>query len=239
MPPISDASSWNILAESPVFGVAATALAYLVGLRLYQMSGKHPLTHPALVAIVLIAVGLEAAGLSYAAYMKGAGFIHFLLGPAVVLLAVPLVRQARLIRASCRIIAVALAVGAMTGVVSAVGFAWLLGGTAEIVLALAPKSVTAGVAIGVSEVIGGVPALTAVVTVMTGITGAMFGPTIIKLIRVGDERAIGLGLGIAAHGIGTARALQISEVAGAFSGLGMGLNGVTTAVLLPLLMTLW
>ena len=180
---------------------------------------------------MIVAGGLKLAGISYDTYLRGAGFIHFLLGPAVVLLAVPLFRQTALIRASGRLLGAALAIGLPAGVASAVGIAWLLAHP-ETLLSLAPKSVTTGIAIGISEKIGGVPALTAVLVIMTGIVGAVLGPSSPGLSELGP-RAVGLAMGIASHGIGTARALQISEVAGAFSGLGMGLNGVLTAVLSP------
>ena len=158
-----------------------------------------------------------------------------MLGPAVVLLAVPLFRQRAIIRASARLIAVGLAVGLPVGVLSAVGLAWLLGATPQTILSLAPKSVTAGIAVGISEQIGGLQTLTIVLVIMTGITGAVLGPIVARLARIDDPRVVGLTMGIASHGIGTARALQINEVAGAFSGLGMGLNGVLTAILLPLI----
>jgi len=162
-----------------------------------------------------------------------------MLGPAVVLLAVPLFRQRAVIRASARLIAVGLGVGLPVGVLSAVGIAWVMGARSQTILSLAPKSVTAGIAVGISEQIGGLQTLTIVLVIMTGITGAVLGPLIARLARIDDPRVVGLTMGIASHGIGTARAFQINEVAGAFSGLGMGLNGVLTAILLPLIFRLF
>ena len=161
-----------------------------------------------------------------------------MLGPAVVLLAVPLFRQRAALRSSARLIAVGLAVGSPVGILSAVGIAWALGATSQTVLSLAPKSVTAGIAVGISEQIGGLQTLTIVLVIMTGITGAVLGPIMARLARIEDPRIVGLAMGIASHGIGTARALQINETAGAFAGLAMGLNGVLTAILLPLVCSL-
>src|SRR5271166_5670409 len=144
-----------------------------------------------------------------------------MLGPAVVLLAVPLFRQTLLIRASWRLIVGALAIGLPTGIVSAVGVAWLVGAHLETLLSLAPKSVTTGIAIGVSQAIGGVPALTAVFVILTGIIGAVCGPATVRLMGISDVRILGLAMGIGSHGIGTARAFQFGDVAGAFSSLGM------------------
>jgi predicted murein hydrolase (TIGR00659 family) len=220
------------LAEIPILETGATVFAFLAATRVSRLGGNHPFLNPTLLAIIIISLGLEATHIPYQAYLRGADPIHFMLGPAVVLLAVPLFRQRALVSASARLIAVGLAIGLPVGVLSAV--AWALGASAQTILSLAPKSVTTGIAIGISEQIGGLQTLTVVLVIMTGITGAVLGPIIARVSRINDPRVVGLTMGIASHGIGTARALQINEVAGAFSGLGMGLNGVLTAILLPL-----
>ncbi len=230
--------TWRDIAVLPVFGVTATIVAYLLAVRLHRWGRGHPLLNPTLVAIVILAVAIRICGLPYAAYAQSASVVSFMLSPAVVLLAVPLYRRRAVIRASGPIIFGALAVGLPMGIVSAVGIALLLGADRLTLLSLAPKSTTAGIAIGISEKIGGVPALTAVLVIMTGITGAIVAPSLTRWMGVRDERALGLSMGIASHGIGTARALQISEIAGSFAGLGMSLNGVLTATLLPLVLTL-
>jgi predicted murein hydrolase (TIGR00659 family) len=223
--------TWADFADKPVLETGATVFSFLAATRISRLGGNHPLLNPTLLAIILVSLGLEVTHVPYEVYLRGADVVHFMLGPAVVLLAVPLFRQRAVIRASARLIAVGLPVG----VLSAVGIAWVLGATSQTILSLAPKSVTAGIAVGISEQIGGLQTLTIVLVIMTGITGAVLGPIIARLARIDDPRVVGLTMGIASHGIGTARALQISEVAGAFSGLGMGLNGVLTAILLPLI----
>jgi predicted murein hydrolase (TIGR00659 family) len=230
--------TWAGLADKPVLETGATVFAFSAAMRISRLSGNHPLLNPTLLAIIFISFGLEATHIPYEVYLRGADAIHFMLGPAVVLLAVPLFRQGALIRSSGRLIAVGLAAGLPVGILSAVGIAWTLGASSQTMLSLAPKSVTAGIAVGISEQIGGLQTLTIVLVIMTGITGAVLGPIVARLARVEDPRVIGLTMGIASHGIGTARALQISEVAGAFSGLGMGLNGVLTAILLPVIFRL-
>jgi len=231
--------TWATLADKPILETGATVFAFLAAVRLSRVFGNHPLLNPTLLAILFIAIGIEATGVPYETYLRGSDPVHFMLGPAVVLLAVPLFRQTATIRASGRLIAIGLLVGLPVGVLSAVGIAWLLGASPQTILSLAPKSVTAGIAVGVSEQIGGLQNLTIVLVIMTGITGAVLGPIVTRLARVHDPRVVGLSIGIASHGIGTARALQINEVAGAFASLGMGLNGVLTAVLLPLLLRLF
>lgn len=231
--------NWTELAGQPVVDTGVTVFAFLAGTRISRLGGNHPLLNPTLLAIVLIALGLEATGIGYQTYLRGADTVQFMLDPAVVLLAVPLFRQRATIRASWRLIAVGLAVGLPVGILSAVGIGWALGANSQMLLSLAPKSVTAGIAAGVSDEIGGTPALTIILVVLTGITGAVLGPIVTRFASVEDPRVVGLAMGIAAQGLGTARALEISEVAGAFAGLGMGLNGVLTAILLPLVCRLF
>jgi predicted murein hydrolase (TIGR00659 family) len=165
--------------------------------------------------------------------------VHFLLGPATVALAIPLYRQFDRVRRSALALVVSLISGSLTAIGTAVGLGWLLGASRETLLSLAPKSVTAPVAMGITEQLGGLPSLTAVLVILTGILGAVIGPMVLNLLRIRDWRARGLALGTASHGIGTARALQVNELAGAFSGLAMGLNALATAILLPVLWRLF
>ena len=186
-----------------------------------------------------IIVGLLAiTETSYATYFEGAQFVHFLLGPATVALAIPLYQRLQQVRHSTPAITVALFFGSATAALSAVGIGWLLGASRETLLSLAPKSATTPVAMGIAEQLGGLPSLTAAAVIITGIIGAMVGSSLLKLLKVDDDKAVGLALGVASHGIGTARALELSTMAGAFSGLAMGLNAIATAVLVPLLIAI-
>ena len=230
----ADASLWRSIASQPAIGVTATIGAFLLALRINRMCHGNPLLNPTLIAILIMACAIKTTGLDYATYAQSASVVSFMLSPAVVMLAVPLFRQRQLVRESGLVIAGALAVGLPLGVGSAVGIAWVLGADRQTLLSLAPKSTTAGIAIGISEKIGGLPALTAVLVIMTGIVGAVCGPFVARRLRANDPRAVGLALGIASHGIGTARALQLGDVTGAFAGLGMGLNGILTAIVLPI-----
>jgi len=229
---------WVYLAASPLLTLTLTLVAYQGGTWLYNRSGNNPLVNPVLIAVLAIVALLAVTGTDYRTYFDGAQFIHFLLGPATVALAIPLYRQIQRVRESWLAIAVTVIFGSLTAAVTSVGIAWLLGATRLTLLSIAPKSVTTPVAMGIAEQLGGLPTLTAVVVILTGITGAMTASGLLKLVRIRDARASGLAIGIAAHGIGTARAFQISEVAGAFSGLAMGLNALATAILLPVLFQL-
>lgn len=229
---------WVYLATSPLLGLTMTLVAYQAGMWLYERCGRHPLLNPVLLATLALVAVLTVTGTGYREYFDGAQFIHFLLGPATVALAVPLYRQIAILRRSWLSITVAILAGALTAASSAVGVAWALGGSQQTILSLAPKSATTPIAMGIAEQIGGLPSLTAVLVILTGILGAAAGGWVLDRVRVTSAPARGLALGVAAHGIGTARALQVDEVSGAFAALAMGLNGLATALLLPLLLGL-
>lgn len=226
---------WVYLSANPLAGLTLTLVAYQIGLWVFEKLGRRPVLNPVLIAVILIAGTLGLSGIDYRTYFDGAQFVHFLLGPATVALAVPLYNQFQEVRRSALALVVALLVGSAASALSAVALVWICGGTKVTILSMAPKSVTSPIAMGVSEQIGGLPSLTAVFVIITGIVAASLGTWVLNLVRVKDWRARGFGMGVAAHGIGTARALQVNEVAGAFAGLGMGLNGLATALLLPTL----
>lgn len=229
---------WVYLSQKPLTGLTLTLCAYVIGDWLYEKSGRHPLLNPVPIAIAMIAGLLWITGIPYQDYFEGAQFVHFLLGPATVALAIPLYQQLDILKKS----GAALLAGVMVGSISAAGcayfFAWAGGASIETLLSIAPKSVTAPIAMGIAEQLGGLPSLTAVLVILTGITGAVLGPLVLNLAHIKDWRARGLALGVASHGIGTARALQVNAVAGAFAGLAMGLNGLATAILIPIIFAL-
>jgi predicted murein hydrolase (TIGR00659 family) len=226
---------WVYLATTPLLWLTLTLIAHQAGSWIFRRFDCNPLLNPVLTAVVILVSLLKLSGTDYQTYFRGAQFIHFLLGPATVALAIPLHRELAHIKKSFLPIVVSLGVGSLTAIVSAVGIARLLGGERIIQLTLAPKSITTPIAMGVSEQIGGLPSLTAVVVVLTGITGAVAGDLVLRSLKVRNEMARGMAMGVAAHGIGTAHVIQTSQVAGAFSALAMALNGLLTAALLPVL----
>lgn len=235
MSPPDLAQIWVYLAQKPLTGLTLTLCAYVVGDWLYEKSGRNPLLNPVPIAIILIAGLLWTTGIPYKDYFEGAQFVHFLLGPATVALAVPLYQQLETLKESGPALLIGILVGSGTAAGCAYGFAYLGGASVQTLLSIAPKSVTAPIAMGISEQLGGLPSLTAVFVILTGITGAVLGPLVLNLTRIKDWRARGLAMGVAAHGLGTSRAFQVNAVAGAFAGLAMGLNGLATAILIPLI----
>lgn len=229
---------WVYLSTTPLLWLTVTLLAWLAADGLARASDRHPLVNPVLLAIAIVASLLTLTGTEYRTYFEGAQFVHFLLGPATVALAVPLFRNWPLVRRNLLPMLAALAVGSITAVVSAVGIAMMLGVPRPVLVSLAPKSVTAGIAMGVAEGLGGEPALTAVLVIATGIIGAVIVTPLMNALRVKDYAARGFAVGLASHGIGTARAFTVDPVAGTFAGIAMGLNAVVTPFAVPFLMTL-
>jgi predicted murein hydrolase (TIGR00659 family) len=224
---------WAYLSATPLMGLSLTLLVYLAALVLYRRCGGHPLANPVLIAVTLLCALLWLAGVPYSRYFEGAQFVHFLLGPATVALALPLYAQFNRVQSLVIPLSVALLVGSLVAIVSAMLVAWGWGASWTSVLSLAPKSITTPIAMGVSEKIGGLPSLTAVLVIITGIFGATVCEPWLKWLRIRDPAAQGFAIGMSAHGIGTARAFLISEEIGAFSALAMGLNGFLTALLVP------
>jgi predicted murein hydrolase (TIGR00659 family) len=229
---------WPYLSASPLLWLTVTLLAYQVAYGLYRRSGLNPLANPVLISVSLIIGVLLLTGTPYERYLDGARFLHFLIGPATVALAIPLYGQLERFRTSLLPLALALLVGSITAIGSAMAIGWAFGASTETLLSLAPKSATMPIAMGVSERIGGVSSLTALTVTITGISGAVMARGLLNLMRMDEVAVRGFAVGVTAHAIGTAYVLQWGEVAVAFSALGMGLNGVATAVLVPALMAL-
>jgi len=232
------AGVWVYLSTTPLLGLTVTLLAYQGAYWLYERANFHPLLNPVAWSVAVLVALLVATGTPYETYFDGAKFVHFLLGPATVALAVPLYAQLGKLKRLALPLSVALLAGSLAAIASAVGIGWLFGASRETLLSLAPKSVTTPIAMGIAEKLGGLPGLTAVLVVATGIIGAVSAKYVLNALRIDDHAVRGFAVGTAAHGIGTARAFQVSEEAGAFAGLAMGLNGLATALLFPFLLWL-
>ena len=229
---------WVYLSASPLLGLTITLVTYQAAYWLYKRANFHPLLNPVALAVAALVILLKLTGTPYQTYFDGAQFVHFLLGPATVALAIPLYAQLDKLKAAWLPLASALFTGSAVAIASAVGIAWLLGSDATTLVSIAPKSVTTPIAMGIAEKLGGLPSLTAVLVVSTGILGAVMAKYVLDALRIADHGVRGFAVGLAAHGIGTARAFQVSEQAGAFAGLAMGLNGLATSVIFPPLVLL-
>ncbi|MBV8468414.1 MAG: LrgB family protein [Burkholderiaceae bacterium] len=230
---------WTPLATTPLVWLFVTLTAYAVGLQVHQACGRSPLASPVLIAIAMVSTVVVSTGTSYSTYFAGAQFIHFLLGPATIALAVPLARNLGYVRGHLRHIAQALAAGSLTAVLTGVTIVWGLGGSRTLALSMAPKAVTTPIAMAVSGQIGGLPSLTATLAILGGIVAAIVGQGLLMLMRIEDWRAHGLAAGVAGSGVAAAQVAARDPLGAAFATLGVGLNGLLTAVIVPLLALLF
>ena len=224
----------EMVLDHPLFGLGLTVTAYLVAAALWDRFGRPAIFHPVLVATLLVIAVLVVSRLPYDIYFAQAALLDEALAGVIVLLSVPLCRQARLIRDAGVPLGVALVVGSVVAIGTALALPLAAGGDDALMATLAPKSTTAAVAIEIAAAHGGATGMTAVIVISTGIFGAVFGPAILAASGVRDPRAVGFALGLASHALGTARAFQISEATGSFASLGMILNAILTIALVPL-----
>jgi predicted murein hydrolase (TIGR00659 family) len=220
--------------SGPIFWLPVTLAIYAASTALYRRYDKAPLLNPTLLTIAGVAAILMITAVPYQKYFEDVAVLHYLLGTAVVALALPLYNNLTRLQGRCMTMTLALLAGSLTSILVGLAIATLAGTSAIAMLSLAPKSATAAVSMEIARLIGGVPAITGVLTILTGIIGAVAGPYVLDLARVRTPEARGFALGVAAHGIATARAFSEGEIAGSFAGLGMALNAVLTALTVPL-----
>jgi predicted murein hydrolase (TIGR00659 family) len=225
---------WVYLSGSPLFALFITLAAYQIGLWIYKSTKQNPLANPVAIAIILVASLIQVIEMPYSTYFEGAQFIHFLLGSATVSLAIPIYRGLSSLKGRSIPLLASLISGGIVSIVSAVNIAKLLGADSSITGAMYPKSVTAPIAMGIAERIAVSPTLTAIFAVTTGILGAILAPFILNALGMKEWWQRGFAIGIGAHGIGTSRAFSIHPQAGTYASLAMGMNGVISAVAIPI-----
>lgn len=230
---------WAYLETQPLLGLAATLCVWEVALVIDRLARHQAVSNPTVLSILILAILLLATHTSYQEYFTGAVYIHFLLGPATVALAIPMHANWPAIRRNFAAILVSLTAGSIAASASAMLIARALGASHMVVVSLGPKSVTTPIAMGIAQNLGGQPPLTAVFVLITGMLGTVICTGVFRLARITDWRARGLAAGTAAHGLATSRMLLLNETAGAFGGLAIGLNGIVTSLSLPALVALF
>lgn len=226
---------WVYFAARPLLWIVVTLAVFSISNTIYQRFNRAAIVHPVMLSMVVLISLLLITETEYETYFSGAQFIHFLLGPATVALAIPMYQHFDEIKRRWVPILLSCATGAVVASISAVAIAWLLGAGFETMMSVAPKSVTSPIALGIAEKIGGLPSLSAALVLVTGVSGSIMVPFILKFLKIDDQATQGFVLGLTSHGFGTAVALEVGAVAGAFAGLAMGLTGLFTAFLLPLM----
>ncbi|MAK05787.1 MAG: hypothetical protein CMM64_01455 [Rhodospirillaceae bacterium] len=227
-------SIWIYLQAEPLFWLTLTIGSYLIADFIYRKSNLFPLLNPVAISVLLVSLILIFFNIQYERYFEGAKFIHFLLGPATVALAVPIYKKWDLIVINSKAIFISLLIGSIFAILVTYLLSLYFKLPKELILSLLPRSVTAPIAMGISEIIGGIPSLTAIITLITGVIGASLGIFVFDLMKLKNMDARGFSLGLASHGIGTARAMSKNKNAGVFAAVGMGLSGLVTSILVPL-----
>ena len=225
---------WIYLQSEPLCWLTLTIGAYLIGDYIYKNFNLFPLFNPVAITIIIISSILICFDIKYERYFSGAQFIHFLLGPVTVSLAIPIYKKWPLIKSYFFPIIFSLLLGCSFAIISTYLITNIFITDKELILSLLPKNVTAPIAMGISKIIGGIPSITAIITIITGIIGASFGTFILDILKIKNLPARGFGIGLASHGIGTARAMSKNKDAGVFSALAMGLSGIATSLLVPI-----
>ena len=226
---------WVYLQAEPLFWLTLTIGAYLLADKIYKLCNLFPILNPVAVSIMIVSTCLITFEVEYERYFDGAKFIHFLLGPATVALAIPIYLNWNVVTRARKAIIFTVLIAGLFALCATYTIALLVGLDVTTIKTLLPRNVTAPIAMGISEVIGGVPSLTAIVTIITGILGAALGTFILDLFKIKNMTARGFAFGLASHGIGTARAMARNEEAGVFAAVAMGLSGIVTAVMIPLI----
>ena len=229
--------AWMAVTHHPLFGAGVTLGAYQLAIAVYEKT-RLVFLQPVLVSTTLVIAILLLCGLSFTEYKTSADALTLFLGPATVALAVPLYLNLRRIRQVFWPTVLTLLLAGVVATVLGIALAWLLGAEHSMLMSMAPKSVTSPIAMLVASEIGGLAALAAVFVMITGVLGAIIGPSLLRLCGVRNHAAVGMALGMTAHAVGTSRAMQESEECGAFAALAMSLMGVFTAILLPLAIVL-
>jgi predicted murein hydrolase (TIGR00659 family) len=224
---------WVYLSTSPLIWLTLTVCTWIAATELSIRLKRNPLVNPVLTSILFLSVVMAVFSIPYERFFAGAQFVHFLLGPATVAIAVPLYKQWHEVKRVLVPIGIALTVGSVVAIVSVVALGTLVGLPREVMIAFLPKSATAGVAMAVSASLGGNPSLTAVLVILTGIIGALIVTPMMNRMGIRDYAARGFAVGLTAHGIGTARAYEVDPTAGLFAGIAMALNAVATSILVP------
>lgn len=227
----------QILINNVLFGLVLSLASFEVGIFINRNT-RIPILNPLLIAIGIIICFLFAFHIDFDTYNKGGQFINMFLGPSTVVLAVPLYKQLDLLKKNAKAILTGIFVGSAIGIISIIGISYLVGLNSSVIKSLVPKSVTTPIGISISSQLGGVVPITVLAIIITGIVGAVFGPTICKIFKIKDKVAVGVSIGTASHAVGTSKALELGEVEGAMSSLSIGIAGIMTVMIAPLVYNL-
>ncbi|MBV4420063.1 LrgB family protein [Clostridium tyrobutyricum] len=222
------------LITTPLFSIMISLFTFEIGTILYNKT-KIPILNPLLISQTLIIIFLLRFHISFNTYNQGGQYITFFLTPATVILAVPIYKKLRLLKENALPIFVGISIGSVCGIVSTLILSRLFGLSKVIMDSMVAKSITTPIGIEISKQVGGIPAVTVAAIVLTGIIGSIIGPIIFKLLKINDRVAKGIALGTSSHAVGTAKAIEMGEVEGSMSGLSIGIAGIITVIIAPII----
>ncbi len=224
--------------NSPYYGVMFTIMGYLLGMWLFKRF-RLPILNPIFVGIITCVLLMKITGISYEEYTLGGSYITFFIAPATVSLIVPLYRNIETLKRNLVPILVGIFVGSVTAIISVIFLSNLFGISEQLKMSLVAQSITTAIALPLTEIIGGIGAITSITISTRGITGAIFAPIIFKVFRIKDPVAKGVALGTTSHATGTAKAIEMGEIEGSISGLSIAIAGVITALVLPIILNIF
>lgn len=228
----------NDIISSPVFGVLISLITYEIGVLIKQKL-KLSIFNPLLIAIIILIVFLMKFNIKYEDYNNGGQVISFFLAPATIALALPLYKKFSLFKANALPILAGILCGSASGILSVIVFAKMFNLSGQLAKSLIPKSITTPIGMALSNQLGGLPAITVVAIIITGIIGSIIGPFLYKILKINDKVALGIAMGSASHAVGTAKAMEIGETEGAMSGLTIAISGIVTVLIAPILWNLF
>lgn len=225
----------ELFESNPIIPIVITLIAYIISYTIY-IKTKLPILTPMVTTMILVGFSLYFMKVPYNVYNESGGkFINALVGPATVVLALPIYRNLPILKANMPVILISIAIGSAIGIIGIFIMSKLFGLSDNILLSLLPKSVTTAIAIDIADNIGGIKSVTVLSVVTSGITGAIVAPAVCKIFKIKSPLAVGLGIGNSSHAIGTSKAIEMGETEGAMSGLAIGIAGALTVILLPIL----
>ncbi|MDW8801956.1 LrgB family protein [Clostridium sp. A1-XYC3] len=222
------------LISTPIFGIMISLIAFEIGCILYKKT-KVPILNPLFTSIIMVMCFLTIFNINVSDYDKGGQFISFFLSPATVILAVPLYKKIKLLKAYALPIVAGITAGSLVGIITVIFLCHLFGISKPLDISMIPKSITVPIGVEVSKQLGGIPSITVAAIIITGIMGAVVGPYVCKLFKIEDKVAVGVAIGTASHAVGTTKAIELGEVEGAMSSLSIGLAGIITVFIAPVI----
>ena len=221
--------------DNPLISIVITLIAYIIAYYIYNKT-KLPILTPLVTTVILVGFSIYFMGVPYSVYNESGGkFINALIGPATVVLALPIYRNLPILKANLLVILLSIAIGSAIGIVGIYITAKIMGVSENILLSLLPKSITTAIAVDVADSIGAVKSITVLAVIVSGVAGAIIAPIVCKIFRIKSPLAIGIAIGTASHAVGTSKAIEMGETEGAMSGLAIGIAGALTVILLPIL----